>query len=176
MSLLPIIAHPDPFLRRQSTAVDPTDPAVAELAQSMLDTMYAAPGIGLAAVQVGELKRLFVIDLQREDESGHVVRRPHVLLNPEILETSDELSTYNEGCLSVPEMYADVIRPAQVRVRYQEPGGVARELTADGLLATCIQHELDHLNGVMFFDHLSRLKRDMLVRKYLKQLREKAAA
>lgn len=184
MPLLPIVEHPDPLLRRLSAPVAEIDVATRELAAAMFETMYEAPGIGLAAVQVGEPRRLLVIDLQPEDESVVVpegaerprLRRPQVFINPEILEASEALSTYNEGCLSIPELYADVVRPAQVRARWQDLDGLGHEGVLDGLLATCLQHEIDHLNGVLFVDHLSKLKRDLLLKRYLKQRRDKAAA
>jgi peptide deformylase len=136
------------------------------LVADMIDTMYAAKGIGLAAIQVGIDQRILVIDLQEgEDEEGKPVRAPHAYINPEILSESEERSSYNEGCLSIPEQYAEVERPARCRVRWRDETGAAHEEELDGLLATCMQHEIDHLNGVLFVDHLSRLKRGMLLKK-----------
>jgi peptide deformylase len=135
----------------------------------MFETMYAAPGIGLAAVQVGVPKRILVIDLQEPDtEDGPPVRRPMVFINPEIVRSSEELQVYNEGCLSVPEMYAEVERPAEIRARWLDRDGVAHEEDLDGLLAICLQHEMDHLEGILFIDHLSRLKRVMILKKLAK--------
>ena len=130
----------------------------------MLETMYAAPGIGLAAPQVGELKRIIVVDIAREDEEP----APLAMANPELLWVSDEDAAYDEGCLSLPEHYAEVVRPASIRLRYLDRENEIRELEADGLLATCIQHEIDHLDGVLFVDHISALKRNMILRKLLK--------
>jgi peptide deformylase len=136
----------------------------------MFETMYAAPGIGLAAVQVGVPKRLLVIDLQDPDEEdGPPVRRPLVFINPEILRESEETKPYNEGCLSVPEMYAEVERPAEIRARWLDRDGVSHEEDLDGMLAVCLQHEMDHLEGILFIDHLSRLKREMILKKLAKQ-------
>ena len=138
----------------------------------MFDTMYAAHGIGLAAIQVGVDQRILVIDLQaEEDEEGKPIRAPKAYINPEILSVSDELSSYNEGCLSIPDQYAEVRRPARCRVRWLDETGASHEEELDGLLATCMQHEIDHLNGVLFIDHVSRLKRDMLLKKLAKQRR-----
>ena len=180
MAILPIIEAPDPRLKVKSTPVEQVDDALRQLMEDMLETMYDAPGIGLAAIQVGVPKRVLVIDLQeREGEpaaEGEAppprIRRPYYFINPEILWASEELSVYNEGCLSVPEQYADVERPAQIRVRYLDRNGVQREEQLDGLMATCLQHEMDHLEGILFIDHLSRLKRDMLLRKLAKARRQ----
>ena len=131
--------------------------------------MYAAKGIGLAAIQVGVARRVVVIDLQEEqDEAGQPIRKPQAFINPEVIEESEELSVYSEGCLSIPEQYADVARPARCRVRWLDTDGEVQEAAMDGLLATCMQHEIDHLNGVLFIDHVSRLKRDMLLKKLTK--------
>ena len=138
----------------------------------MTDTMYDANGIGLAAIQVGVASRVLVIDLQeQEGEEGRPVRDPHAYVNPEVLEVSEELSSYNEGCLSIPEQYADVERPARARVRWLDEQGDHHEEWLEGLLATCMQHEIDHLNGVLFIDHVSRLKRDMVLKKLAKMRR-----
>ncbi len=165
--LLPILLVPDPRLRAKARPVAEGDAdAVRALAPRMLDAMYKAPGIGLAAPQVGELLRLIVVDLQPEEKPA-----PIVLVNPEILAASTELSTREEGCLSLPGQYADVTRPARVKLRYLDLGGARREIEAEGLLATCLQHEVDHLNGVLFVDHISPLKRNMLLRKLAKDLK-----
>lgn len=170
-TLLPILIAPDPVLRRKARAVGPGDAdAVRALAPRMLASMYAAPGIGLAAPQVGESLRLVVIDLGKDEES----RAPMVLVNPEIVAESAERAVREEGCLSLPNQYADVERPARVKLRWQELDGTRREMEADGLLATCIQHEVDHLDGVLFVDHLSALKRNMLLRKLAKEQKAKA--
>jgi peptide deformylase len=169
MSLLPIIETPDPRLRTVSTPVEKIDADLQTLIDDMFETMYAAPGIGLAAIQVGVPKRLLVIDLQeQEGEDGKPVREPRVFINPEILETSEEVQVYSEGCLSVPDQYADVERPAQVRARWQDREGNKHEEQIEGMLAICLQHEMDHLEGVLFIDHLSRLKREMVLKKLLK--------
>ncbi len=165
--LLPILLVPDPRLRAKARPVGTGDAdAIRALAPRMLDAMYKAPGIGLAAPQVGELLRLVVVDLQPEDKPA-----PIVLVNPEIVAASTELSTREEGCLSLPGQYADVTRPSRVKLRYLDLGGVKREIEAEGLLATCLQHEVDHLDGVLFVDHLSALKRNMLLRKLAKDLK-----
>jgi len=172
MSVLPIVEIPDPRLRLVSKPVDKVDDGVRQFVADMFDTMYAANGIGLAAIQVGVDQRILVIDLQAdEDEEGKPIRAPKAYINPEILSASDELSTYNEGCLSIPDQYAEVRRPARCRVRWLDETGASHEEELDGLLATCMQHEIDHLNGVLFIDHVSRLKRDMLLKKLAKQRR-----
>jgi peptide deformylase len=171
MAILPIIETPDPRLKVISDPVETFDDALQTLIDDMFETMYDAPGIGLAAIQVGEAKRLLVIDLQERDEEDEekVIRDPRVFINPEVLEESEELGIYNEGCLSVPEQYADVQRPAIIKARWQDRDGKVHEETLDGLMAVCLQHEMDHLNGILFIDHLSKLKRDMLLRKLTKQ-------
>ena len=169
MAILPILEIPDPVLKTVSTPVDAVDDDLRAFISDMFDTMYAAPGIGLAAIQVGVPKQVLVIDLQEdEDEEGNAVRCPRVFINPEILEESEEESVYNEGCLSVPEQYADVVRPATVRARWLDEKGESHDEQLEGLLATCLQHEMDHLEGILFVDHLSRLKRDMLLKKLTK--------
>ena len=169
MAVLPIVEVPDPRLRLVSRPVEAFDDTLRQLVADMTETMYAAHGIGLAAIQVGVDQRVLVIDLQEEkDEEDKPVRNPQAYVNPEILEVSDELSTYNEGCLSIPEQYAEVARPARCRVRWRDPTGGSHEAELDGLMATCMQHEIDHLNGVLFTDHLSRLKRDMVMKKLAK--------
>ena len=166
MAVLPIVEVPDARLRAMSQPVAEVDDRVRGFVADMIETMYAAKGIGLAAIQVGVAQRVLVIDLQeQEDAQGKPVRNPHAYINPEILSVSDETSTYNEGCLSIPEQYADVERPARCRVRWLDEQGIAHEEEMEGLLATCMQHEIDHLNGVLFIDHVSRLKRSMLLKK-----------
>jgi peptide deformylase len=172
MAILPILEIPDPRLKTISTPVEAVDDELRTLIADMFETMYAAPGIGLAAIQVGVPKRLLVIDLQEEeDEDGKPMRTPRVFINPEILEESEEGSAYNEGCLSVPEQYAEVVRPAEIRARWMDEKGETHEQQLDGLIGTCLQHEMDHLEGILFIDHLSRLKRDMLLKKLTKMRR-----
>jgi peptide deformylase len=171
MAILPILEAPDPRLRTISSPVETIDAELQTLIDDMFETMYAAPGIGLAAIQVGVPKRLLVIDLQEpesDEEDAPAVKRPMVFINPRILEESPEHSVYNEGCLSVPDQFAEVERPASVRASWMDRDGRIHEETLDGLLATCLQHEMDHLEGVLFIDHLSRLKRDMVLKKLAK--------
>lgn len=173
MAVLPIVEIPDPRLRLVSKPVAEVDASVRQLVSDMTDTMYDARGIGLAAIQVGVDSRVLVIDLQERaegegGEEGQPVRDPRAYINPEILETSEEVSIYNEGCLSIPEQYADVQRPARCRVKWMDDEGRQHDEWLDGLLATCMQHEIDHLNGVLFIDHISRLKRDMVLKKLAK--------
>ena len=169
MAILSIVEVPDPRLRLVSKPVETVDDSVRQLISDMIETMYDAHGIGLAAIQVGVDQRILVIDLQEEeDEEGKPVKNPKAYINPEILSVSEELSTYNEGCLSIPEQYAEVKRPVCCRVRWQDEHGAMHEEELDGLLSTCMQHEIDHLNGVLFTDHVSRLKRDMLMKKLAK--------
>ena len=170
MAILPIIETPDPRLRTISTPVDTIDAALQTLIDDMFATMYAAPGIGLAAIQVGVPLRVLVIDLQEpEEEDGEPVRDPRVFINPEILTASEQEVPYTEGCLSVPDQFAEVDRPDRIRARWMELDGKVREEEIQGLLAVCLQHEMDHLNGVLFIDHLSRLKRNMILNKLAKQ-------
>lgn len=169
MTIKPLIILPDPVLRQPSEPIEQVGQDVLRLADDMLATMYDAPGIGLAAIQIGVPRRMLVIDLAREDEE----KNPTVFINPEILSVSDELSTYEEGCLSIPDYYAEVERPASLTVRYVDRNGKQQTVEADGLLATCLQHEIDHLNGVLFIDHISRLKRDMVIKKFTKAARAK---
>lgn len=164
MALLPILVAPDPRLKLKAKPVEAVDGVLRRLIDDMLETMYVAPGIGLAAPQVGVLKRLLVIDLAKEGEP----KAPLCMVNPELLWLSDEEATYEEGCLSVPEHYADVVRPARIRARFIDRDNEIREIEADGLLATVIQHEMDHLDGVLFLDHLTNLKRNMILRKLVK--------
>lgn len=190
MAIREILEVPDPRLKVVSTPVEPEEfgPELEALVEDMFETMYDAPGIGLAAIQVGVPKRVLVIDLQPEDPDAPPVecahdgdkhthpatrKEPRVFINPVILDPAQELSTYNEGCLSVPEIYADVDRPATCTVRYQDLDGNTHEEHLEGLLATCLQHEMDHLEGILFIDHLSRLKRAMVLKK-LKKLRQAA--
>ncbi len=169
MTIRTIIEAPDPFLKTVSTPVEAFDADLQVLIDDMFETMYDAPGIGLAAVQVGVAKRLLVIDLQEKDEeSGETIRTPLVFINPEILEESEELTIYNEGCLSVPEQYADVARPSVIKAKWLDRDGNEHLEEIDDMLATCLQHEMDHLEGVLFIDHLSKLKRDMLLKKLIK--------
>lgn len=164
MALLSILIAPDPRLAKKSSPVESVDAEIRQLMDDMLETMYKAPGIGLAAPQVGVLKRVIVLDIAPEDEAPAPLR----MANPEIIWVSDDDAEYNEGCLSVPEHYADVVRPASCVVKYLDENNKARELTAEGLLATCVQHEIDHLEGVLFIDHLTSLKRNIILRKLLK--------
>jgi len=168
MSIKPLIILPDPILRQVSKPVERVDAPLRKLADDMLATMYDAPGIGLAAIQIGEPLRMLVIDLAKEDETP----APHVFINPEVLESSDQRSIYEEGCLSIPDYYAEVERPASVRVKYLDRDGKLQEMEAEGLMATCLQHEIDHLNGVLFIDHISKLKRDRVVKKFTKALKQ----
>ena len=166
---LPILMAPHPVLKTKARAVTPTDAAaVAALIPTMFATMYAAPGIGLAAPQIGTSLRLAVVDLMPGE-----VNQPIVLINPTVIAASPEQETREEGCLSLPGMYADVTRPARVKVRYFDQAGARHDLEADGLLAACLQHEIDHLDGVLFVDHISILKRNMIMRKLAKELRLK---
>jgi peptide deformylase len=179
MAIRPILEVPDPLLRQISTPVEKVDDEVRALIADMFETMYDAPGIGLAAIQVGVPKRILVIDLQEpEEEGGEPVRDPRVFINPEILDSSEQEVPYTEGCLSVPDQYADVDRPDRVRARWLDENGDTHEADIEGLLATCLQHEMDHLEGVLFIDHLSRLKREMILKKLakLRKEQEKRAA
>lgn len=169
MAVLPIVEIPDPRLRLVSRPVDKVDDGVRKLIDDMTDTMYDAHGIGLAAIQVGVDRRVVVIDLQaEEDEDGKPIRSPRAYVNPQVVSVSEEVAAYNEGCLSIPEQYAEVERPVSCRVRWLDRDGAAQEAEMDGLLATCMQHEIDHLDGILFVDHISRLKRDMLLKKLAK--------
>ena len=176
MAILRIYETPDPVLKQISKPVETFDKSLKTLVDDMFETMYAAPGIGLAAVQVGEPIRLLVIDLQEpedpNDPETKIIRDPRVFVNPEILWTSDSEVPYTEGCLSVPEQYAEVLRPDRVRAKWQDLDGKVHEAEIDGLLAVCLQHEMDHLNGILFIDHLSRLKRDMVLKKLAKWRKE----
>jgi len=167
MAILPIITLPDPLLRKISEPVDRVDAEVRRLLDDMLETMYEAPGVGLAAIQVAVTKRIVVVDVGKTEET----RSPLFLINPEIIWASEELSVYQEGCLSVPDYFEDVKRPARVRVRHLDRDSAIQEFDAEGLLATVVQHELDHLEGGLFIDHLSRLKRERVVKKFSKAAR-----
>jgi peptide deformylase len=178
MAIRRIYETPDAVLRQISKPVETFDEALKTLVADMFETMYAAPGIGLAAVQVGEPIRLLVIDLQEpkdpDDPESPIVKDPRIFINPEILWHSDHEVPYTEGCLSVPEQYAEVMRPDKIRARWQNETGKAFEEEIEGLLAVCLQHEMDHLEGVLFIDHLSRLKRDMVLKKLAKWRKEQA--
>jgi peptide deformylase len=167
MALLTVLVAPDPRLKLKAKPVEVVDDQVRQVMDDMLETMYAAPGIGLAAPQIGDPRRIIVIDVAHDDEE----KKPLRMANPEILWRSDEETTYNEGCLSLPDHYADVTRPKEIKVRYLDHQNEIRELHADGLLATVIQHEMDHLQGVLFVDHISPLKRNIILRKLTKQKR-----
>ncbi|MBW8447086.1 MAG: peptide deformylase [Arenimonas sp.] len=170
MTIKPLIILPDPLLRQVSAPFERVDAELLKLADDMLETMYEAPGIGLAAIQIGVPRRLLVIDVSKEDEE----KRPLVFINPEIITSSDERSVYEEGCLSIPDYYAEVERPASVTVKSLDRDGKEQLTEADGLLATCLQHEIDHLNGILFIDHISRLKREMVIKRFTKAARAKA--
>ncbi|MBY3133309.1 peptide deformylase [Rhizobium laguerreae] len=170
MTIKPLIILPDPVLRQLSKPIERVDSDLQRLADDMLETMYDAPGIGLAAIQIGVPRRMLVIDISREGEE----KQPQVFINPEILTSSDERSVYEEGCLSIPDYYAEVERPATVSVKYLDRNGKKQTVEADGLLATCLQHEIDHLNGVLFIDYISRLKREMVIKKFTKAAKSKA--
>lgn len=177
MARLPIVEVPDPRLRQISSPVEEVDDELRGLVADMFETMYAAPGIGLAAIQVGVAKRILVIDLQEpEEEGGEAVKDPRVFINPEIVQASDQEVPYTEGCLSVPDQYAEVDRPDRIRARWLDQDGKQHDEEITGLLATCLQHEMDHLNGILFIDHLSRLKREMILKKLAKQRKELKAA
>lgn len=170
MTIKPLIILPDPLLRQASKPIERIDTETQRLADDMLETMYDAPGIGLAAVQIGVPRRMLVIDVSREGEE----KTPLVLINPEIVASSDDRSVYEEGCLSIPDYYAEVERPARVTVKYLDRDGKEQLTEAHGLLATCVQHEIDHLNGVLFIDYISRLKREMVIKKFTKAAKAKA--
>ena len=172
MALLPIVLAPDPRLKVKCRPVAEVDADVRRLMDDMLETMYDAPGIGLSAPQVADSRRVLVVDLSRDSEA----RTPIRMANPEIIEFSDDIRVAEEGCLSLPEHYAEVERPERIRVRYLDENNAVQELQADGLLSACIQHELDHLDGVLFVDHLSSLKRNIILRKMKKAKRLQAAA
>ena len=170
MTIRPIITAPDPLLKQVSKPVDAVTDDLRVLMDDMLETMYDAPGIGLAAIQVGEPLQILVLDVSRDEDNP----QPQYFVNPEITWASEDLSTYEEGCLSVPEFTADVDRPAEVKISFLDYDGQQQEIHADGLLATCIQHEMDHLKGKLFIDHLSNVKRNMIVRKLVKASKQAA--
>ena len=187
MAVLPIYVVPQPVLKKSAAAVDAVTTEIKQLVDDMIDTMYAARGIGLAAPQVGVSQRVIVMDVDQkradgadhdedseddDDDTPLVKGKVQVFINPEVVWESEELNVYEEGCLSIPGQYAPVERPKQVRVKYMALDGSAQEIEADGLLATCLQHEIDHINGVLFIDHISSLKRDMLLRKLKKHIRD----
>ena len=163
-----IVIEPDPILREKSASLEKVDDEIRALLDDMLETMYAAPGIGLAAVQVGILKRLIVIDISKDEEK----KNPLILINPEIISRSQKKSIYEEGCLSLPGHFAEIERPAECEIKFVDYNGKEKKLHAKGLLATCIQHEVDHLNGILFIDYLSKLKKDMIVKKLVKHKKE----
>ena len=163
-----ILTEPDPILRKKCEPLEKVDAETKKLMDDMLETMYAAPGIGLAAIQVGILKRLVVIDISKGEEE----KKPVFLINPQIIHRSKKTSIYEEGCLSLPGQFAEIERPAECTLKYIDYNGKEKELKADGLLATCIQHEVDHLNGILFIDYLSKLKKDMIIKKLVKQKKE----
>mgnify|MGYP001353641877 FL=1 len=163
-----IITIPNPLLRKISEPVTSVNNEEKKLMDDMLETMYAAPGIGLAAVQVGVLKRIIVIDLSKDGEK----KTPLFIVNPQITFKSDDLISYEEGCLSIPNQFAEIKRPSSCKVNFLDYNGKKKEINADGLLATCIQHEIDHLNGILFIDHLSKLKKDLILKKTKKQIKE----
>ena len=160
-----ILIEPDPILRKKCEPLEKVDIETKKLMDDMLETMYAAPGIGLAAIQVGILRRLVVIDISKAEEK----KNPIFLINPQIIHKSKKTSVYEEGCLSLPGQFAEIERPAECTLKYIDYNGKEKELKADGLLATCVQHEVDHLNGILFIDYLSKLKKDMIIKKLVKQ-------
>ena len=168
MSQRKIVIEPDPILRKESEPIEKVDNDLRKLLDDMLETMYAAPGIGLAAVQVGILKRLIVIDISKDKEK----KNPLFLINPKIVSKSKNTSIYEEGCLSLPGHFAEIERPAECQINFLDYNGKKKEITAKGLLSTCIQHEIDHLNGVLFIDYLSKLKKDMIIKKLVKHKKE----
>ena len=168
MSLRNIVIEPDPILRKKSKVLEKVDDELRKLLDDMLETMYAAPGIGLAAVHIGILKRLIVLDISKDKEK----KNPLFLINPEIISSSKKTSVHEEGCLSLPGHFAEIERPAECQIKFIDYNGKEKKLKADGLLATCIQHEVDHLNGVLFIDYLSKLKKDMIVKKLIKHKKE----
>ena len=165
MTIKKILTEPDPLLRKKCEPLEKVDKDLKKLMNDMLETMYDAPGIGLAAIQIGILKRVIVIDLSKDEDK----KKPIFLINPEIISRSKSTSIYEEGCLSLPGQYFEIERPAECRIKYLDYNGNLKELKADGLLSTCIQHEVDHLNGVLFIDYLSKLKKSMIVKKLIKQ-------
>ena len=177
MAIRPLVILPDSQLRLVSAPVASVTPEIRKLAEAMLETMYDAPGIGLAAIQIGKPVRLVTIDVSKKSEDDEETpKTPMVFVNPEVTWSSEEKNVYEEGCLSIPEYYEEVERPARVKVRYMDLDGAIQEIEADGLLATCLQHEIDHLNGVLFIDYLSRLKRERVTKRFAKAARRESAA
>lgn len=171
MSILPLVIIPDPILRQKSKLVERVDDDVRKFADNMLETMYDAPGVGLAAIQVGEARRMLVLDVAGKDDEPE----PQVFINPTVVKSSDTPNVYEEGCLSIPDVYAEVERPAEVTVEYIDLAGEKQLVEADGILATVLQHEIDHLDGLLFIDHLSKLKREMVIRKFKKLSKQREA-
>ena len=165
MTMRKILIEPDPILRKKCSPIEKVDDQTRKLMKDMLETMYKAPGIGLAAIQIGILKRIVVIDISKDEEK----KNPLFLINPEITFRSKNTSVYEEGCLSLPGQFAEIERPAECHLKYLDFDGKIKELKAEGLLSTCIQHEVDHLNGILFIDYLSKLKKNMIIKKLLKQ-------
>ena len=168
MTIRKILTEPDPFLRQKSKPVEKVDDSIREIMDDMLETMYQAPGIGLAAIQIGIPKRIIVLDISKDPEK----KEPMYFINPEKVYTSEDQATYEEGCLSVPGQFAEIDRPDKCHIKYLDYNGDSKELKAEGLLATCIQHEIDHLEGILFIDYLSKLKRSMITKKLSKQKKE----
>ena len=168
MTIRKILTEPDPFLRQKSKPVEKVDDSIREIMDDMLETMYQAPGIGLAAIQIGIPKRIIVLDISKDPEK----KEPLYFVNPEKVYTSEDQATYEEGCLSVPGQFAEIDRPDKCHIKYLDYNGDSKELKAEGLLATCIQHEIDHLEGILFIDYLSKLKRSMITKKLSKQKKE----
>ncbi len=168
MAVRDIIKLPDPLLKTVSRPVDAVTDEVRQTLSDMLETMYAAPGIGLAAIQIGDARRMIVIDVAKDEGPAN----PLCLINPQIIWQSEQEAEYEEGCLSIPDVFDKIVRPSEVRVRFLDRDGQEQEMDCEGLLATCVQHEIDHLNGVLFIDYLSRLKRDRVVKKFAKAARQ----
>jgi len=168
MTIRKILTEPDPFLRQKSQLVEKVDDSIRKIIDDMLETMYDAPGIGLAAIQIGTPKRIIVLDISKDPEKKEAMH----FVNPEKIYTSKNLTTYEEGCLSVPGQFAEIDRPDECHIKYLDYNGDSKELKANGLLATCIQHEMDHLEGILFIDHLSKLKKSMITKKLSKQKKE----
>jgi len=172
MALREILTEPNKILRQKSLTVEKVDSEIQKLMDDMLETMYAAPGIGLAAIQVGVPKRVIVLDLAQKEKEKEQVKKPMYFVNPEIINKSKNNSTYEEGCLSVPGQFAEIDRPDQCHIRYLDYYGQPKEIKTEGMLATCIQHEMDHLEGILFIDYLSKLKKTMIIKKLSKQKKE----
>ena len=168
MTIRKILTEPDPFLRQKSKPVEKVDDSIRKIMDDMLETMYEAPGIGLAAIQIGIPKRIIVLDISKDPEK----KEPMYFINPEKVYTSEDQATYEEGCLSVPGQFAEIDRPDKCHIKYLDYNGDSKDLKANGLLATCIQHEIDHLEGILFIDYLSKLKRSMITKKLSKQKKE----